>query len=426
MVRPNLKKAASSDNVFYSLVLAHVYFEYVRPASVFPFLSPFKLGGLLLLVSLFVWFKFRSKEIFKDSLVKLYCIGLLQMVIWVPLAVNNRMAFNNAFNLIYYLFGAILPLAALVNSESRLKHFFHHWVIINFLVALVTVRAGGKGTGGFLADENDVGLAMNMALPYAAYLFFSRENSKRRRWFYGLATAVILFAVVYSRSRGAMVGFFAVLLTMWLLSRNKMRNLAVATTVIILFGGVILSLLPPGYYERMLTAGDPNNSTRIERIYSWKIGWVMFTHNPIFGVGPGNYPYRVVDYQDLVERPRGRPPIPGRVAHSFYFTLLPELGIMGAGIFVWMSAILVSRMKTIYKFKQSDASDTLHTYGLIAKANIASLAAYLSAGAFITVNYYPCYWFLIGFALLLHRQFTSVPEVMPLLSRRRLSVSSSR
>lgn len=405
MVR--LKQIEGSSNRFYLIVLAHMYFEYVRPATVFPFLAPFKLGGILLLLSMLIWFFRCSKEALKDKQIKLYMIGLLQMVVWIPIAVNNYHAFNDAFNLIYYLTGAILPLIALTNSDARTKHFFHHWVIINFLVALATIRAGGTGTGGFLADENDVGLGMNVAFPYAIYLVFNPENSKGRRWFYGAASAAILFAIIYSRSRGAMVGFAAVLFTMWLLSAKKVRNLAISVVVVIFFGGVIISLLPQGYYQRMLTASDPNNSTRVERIYSWRIGWTMFTHNPIFGVGQGNYPYRVVEYQDYVERPKGRPPVAGRVAHSFYFTLLSELGLMGTIIFIWLSAMLVSRMRAIYRSK--DAIDPLtkklNFYGLIAKANVVSLAAYLSAGAFITVNYYPCYWFLVGFGVILHYRF---------------------
>lgn len=414
MVEPSLSKkalkAAATEKFYYLVVLAHLYFEYVRPATILPFLSPLKLGGVLQFASLLIWLSYCSKEGLKDKQVKVYLLGLLQMVIWVPFAVNNFHAFNNTFNLIFYLFAAILPLLALVNSDERAKHLFHHWIIINFIVAIFTIRAGGKGTGGFLADENDVGLAMNMVLPYALYFSFDTVISKKRRWFYRVVCLVVFFSIVYSRSRGALVGFAAVLFTMWLLSPRKIRNLGVFLGVVLLFGGLILSVLPAGYYDRMLTATDPNNSTRVERIYSWKIGWAMFTKNPIFGVGPGNFPYRVVYYQDLVERPKGRPPIPGRVAHSFYFTLLPELGLMGVAIFCMLTTTLVSRMRAIYKSNSAiePKSGKLNFYGLMAKANIVSLAAYLSAGAFITVNYYPCYWFLIGFGLILHYRFNAL------------------
>jgi len=406
--------ARPADQIFYLILVAHFYFEYVRPASVFPFLSPLKMGGILLFASILIWVFRCSKDALKDSMIKLYCLGLIQMLIWVPLARNNYYAFTNTSNLVYFLVGAILPLAALLNSGERVRHFFHHWTVINFIVALVTIREGGKGTGGFLADENDVGLAMNMALPYAVYLSFDSDITKRRRIFYWLCILVILFAIVYSRSRGALVGFAAVLLVMWLLSEKRIKHLSIGLLTTVLFGGIIVAMLPEGYSERMMTASDPNNSTRVERIYSWSIGWVMFRENPIFGVGPGNFPYHVIDYQDEVVRPKGRPPIAGRVAHSLYFTLLPELGLFGCMIFAFLVGSVVSRMRKIYKSKHARDSDgQLNNYGLIAKANVVSLAAYLSAGAFITVNYYPNFWFLIGFSVALYRQFfKSFPDAL--------------
>jgi len=221
VVNKKRRSEKPGDEIYFLILLAHIYFEYVRPATVFPFLSPFKLGGLLLLASVLIWLFRCSKDALRDPLIKVYCVGLAQMVVWVPLAVNNYHAFNHTMDLTYYLIGAILPLAALINTDDRLRRFFHHWVVINFLVALVTVRAGGKGTGGFLADENDVGLAMNMALPFAAYLCFLPDISRLRRWFYILASVTILFAIVYSKSRGALVGLVAVSTIMWLLSKKK-------------------------------------------------------------------------------------------------------------------------------------------------------------------------------------------------------------
>jgi|KBSSwiStaDraftv2_1062776.scaffolds.fasta_scaffold08222_7 O-antigen ligase len=416
VVNKKRRSEKPGDEIYFLILLAHIYFEYVRPATVFPFLSPFKLGGLLLLASVLIWLFRCSKDALRDPLIKVYCVGLAQMVVWVPLAVNNYHAFNHTMDLTYYLIGAILPLAALINTDDRLRRFFHHWVVINFLVALVTVRAGGKGTGGFLADENDVGLAMNMALPFAAYLCFLPDISRLRRWFYILASVTILFAIVYSKSRGALVGLVAVSTIMWLLSKKKVKNLAIAVSVALLFGGIVVSLLPAGYFERMQTASDPNNSTRVERIYSWQIGWEMFKHNPVFGVGPGNYPYRVVEYQDLVRRPSGRPPIPGRVAHSLYFTLFPELGLVGTLIFAYLSVGIVTRMRAIYKIPRKRvaiADQTPRDYQLIAKAIVVSLFAYLSAGAFITVNYYPCYWLLLGFAVILYRRYQAHTPAAP-------------
>ena len=76
----------------------------------------------------------------------------------------------------------------------------------------------------------------------------------------------------------------------------------------------------------------------------------MFLDNPILGVGQGNFPYVFQKYELKVtgsnEAFYGRS-VAGRQAHSIYFTMLPELGIIGTCIFIGMIINTLKDLKTI-------------------------------------------------------------------------------
>jgi O-antigen ligase len=402
--RSNDEDIAKSNRFALTVIIVHFYLEYVRPADMYTFLAPLRIGGIVLLWCIFIWVVRCSKTALKDNLIKLYALLLIEMALYVPFATNNYSAYQSVATLAFILIGGVLPVAALVNDYPKARRFFFHWIIINFILTIVVVKNGGIGTGSFLADENDVGLAIAMAFPYPLYLSFSRSYSTRTRVLLRGVVIIMMMAAVYTRSRGALVGMAAVWFAIWIMSSHRLRNIAIFVISACIFGGVVFSILPAGYVDRMTTASDPNNDTRVERLYSWHIAWVTYLHNPIFGVGPGNYPWHVVEYEKEVPRPRGQPSVAGRASHSFYFTVLPELGTFGAVIIGSMIFIIWRRMRHVIQLSKSGThgAEQAEWFSLLAKALLGSLVGFLSAGAFITVVYYPHLWFLVGFSLVVY------------------------
>ena len=68
-----------------------------------------------------------------------------------------------------------------------------------------------------------------------------------------------------------------------------------------------------------------------QRMFTWGIGWEMFLANPVFGVGQANFPWTIGEY--MGGRTWQTKSLAGRQAHSLYFTLLPELGLVGVMLF---------------------------------------------------------------------------------------------
>ena len=64
-----------------------------------------------------------------------------------------------------------------------------------------------------------------------------------------------------------------------------------------------------------------------------EIRLVLFFDNPVMGVGQGNYPWHVGEIEEEMGVQWQTRSLSGRAAHSLYFTLLPELGLIGTLIY---------------------------------------------------------------------------------------------
>ena len=245
-----------------------------------------------------------------------------------------------------------------------------------------------------------------MALPYPILLFAFPGLSKRTRFLLAVAGLILLVAVGVTGSRGAVVGLVAVILTLIALSRKPVRNALIVGTGALMTLTMLLRVLPSAYVERVESMSDPDNSTRVERLYSWSIGWQMYLANPVLGVGAGNYPW--TNHLYASRSPMFDPHkklLGGREAHSLYFTLISELGTVGALIYVAIIRLIYVRyrsMRDYCKTQRAPSEDALK-FELLFKAFLASCIGFLASGAFITVLYYAPFWHLIGMVAAAHR-----------------------
>jgi O-antigen ligase len=186
---------------------------------------------------------------------------------------------------------------------------------------------------------------------------------------------------------------------------------------------VIAVLVAPSTYwneVRSITEEGASKGTGAERVYTWNIGWQMFLDNPVMGVGQGNFPYVFRKYEVGTghgeEGYHGRS-VAGRAAHSIYFTMLPELGILGTSLFIGMVFNMLKDLKTIKSRAsgpirngpgpgpgEGSRSKKTRPVNPLANKNYAlalalegALVSYLVSGAFISVLYYPNFWILMGF-----------------------------
>ena len=405
-------KPAGVDAIFVVLV-SYFGFEYIRPQeSLFPFLSVLKIP-MLLTLTLFICFLKSDKSILKDKLVILTGLFIFEIGFSIVYALNSFSVWNVFFSMIIIMLAVILVMPTICNTRKKLYSFFKLWIVIHAVVALYSVFHAGHGPGGFLLDENDFALALNMVLPISIYLSMSSTISGSKRLYYQLISLFFIICIGLTNSRGGFLGLIAVFGLIWLFSDNRVKNLFKVLGISLILAFPVYKMIPQSYINEMSSIADTEDDTRLERIYSWTKGWEMFVDNPILGIGANNYPWNIFQYQmkDPEFDPQTMISLGGAPAHSMYFTLIPELGIIGIIIFSLILYQIFKKLNEIVSYSKGDNSreDDL----LLAKALIVSTVTFLVTGTFISVLYYPPFWYIVGFTLTMHSVFLpkeSVPK----------------
>ncbi|KEF32230.1 O-antigen polymerase family protein [Marinobacter nitratireducens] len=398
-IRPGGQKRLVSGG--FLLVIIYFIFEYLRVQdNVAPFMAAIKVPALITL-SLCVFFLRTEKEYLKDPIVLALLFFFIEIVSWVPFAKNNFYAFQTARNMFITLV-SVFALVASINSEDRLFYFLKFYSILLFIIAIWVLTHGGVGPGGFLQDENDVALVLVTGLPIVFYILIGSEDKVER--VLGLVIFVLVVsAVVASASRGGFLGLVSSLLFMLWSSRKRWRNIALVFFLSISVGGVFVALLPDDYVAEVKSIKNTNEGTANIRFLHWTTAIEIFKDNPVWGVGPNNYPWTSGDYLHLspyfVEGARFRS---GRQAHSLYFTLIPELGVVGISLFFFMTYKYFKRFRKLGR-SSTDLSHRKLNILAISKAMKAAMVGFLVTAAFISVLYYPVYWHLLGLSVVIFR-----------------------
>lgn len=399
--------------IVYTLLGLFFVLEYSRIPSIVPILGMIRIQMLVLLALVVCWFKFADRSEIKHPIVKWVAAFAFLCALSIFYTPNTRAAFNMMMNIITYLAAGILPLLAFVRTTDRLKWFLELFVYANTFIAYWALTHGGTGPGGFITDENDCALVLNVALPLAVAVANWPGQTKAKKWIFLGCAVLLTFGSIATLSRGGFLGLVAAAACGFYVSRQKMRIVMLALGMAVIFIPLAPVVLPEKYIDEVKSINDPSDGTRQNRIYFWKLGWMMFKANPVLGVGAGNYPWTVADYERRLpaeERFRGRFS-GGRPSHSLYFTLLPELGTVGVIVFGAIATHVLRsglsrRQRTGAKRKrgrkggepESQLTPDQQRCDLVGRAIVCSCMAFLASGAFISVLYYPSFWHLAGIA----------------------------
>lgn len=366
---------------WFFFALLFLIIDYGRPQDIMPigFIRPAMIVDLIL-----IYYIVTTKDIFKliaSNQIRMVWYFIALTAIYVPFAVNNFYAYNTTKTMLLYM-PYILSIVVCVDSVQRLKKLIFIMNILLIYVSLYGVTHLGMGSGNYFGDENDLSLFINMLLPFCYFLFIY-EKSIYLKIFYAAGLMSGLMGVVISFSRGGFVGLLAVGFVIWLVSPKKILSIVLLS----LLGIAVLLFSGDAYITEMKTITDSNDGTANTRMLSWRAGWDMFLDNP-FGVGGNNFQVRFSEYQSD-EFTRG---MWGRVAHSLWFTLIPELGIIGIIIYF---RLLRYNLKDIFFVKSINCGGNRDLVFLrtISISLLASLAGYFASGTFLSVLYYPHFWY---------------------------------
>ncbi len=322
-----------------------------------------------------------------------YILIFLAVMAWnIPWAVNNRYAYNGFRDFGLMVVGGVLPLALLPKGLDGVRRLFSAYVILHIPAAIHGLLYSGRGPGGWMGDENDLALALNVAIAIAVYLLME-TSSRPWKLVYMFAIGTMVSAVVASNSRGGFVGLLVVGVYLIVFGPHRKAIGVLALTAVI----GLMAFAPASYWEEVssIATASEVGDTGEKRLYYWGIAWDMFVDHPITGVGTTNYGVRAPEYQDP-DRVGWKTHMWGRVAHSLYFTLLPEQGIIGTFVFfamIFWTYRVQGRLRA--DWRDTDDPDA-RSAALIGSGGTAGIFAVLATGAFLSVLYYPPLWILVA------------------------------
>lgn len=247
-----------------------------------------------------------------------------------------------------------------------------------FKGGIFTIRTGGGGRvwgpGGFIEGNNELAVALIMAIPLMNYL----RMVATRPWIrLGMLVLMLLttVSVLGSNSRGALLAVSAMGLFMWIRSERK-----VAAGILI--GAIAIGLvtfMPSSWELRMSTIGaDELDNSAMGRIDAWKMT-INLAGRHFFGggfeiYGPAIYAMFAPDSTHL------------QGAHSIYFSVLGEHGYVGLFLFLTIWALAFRTAGQIRRDAKK-RGETLWLHHLAGMCQV-SLIGYLVGGAFLALAYF--------------------------------------
>lgn len=323
------------------------------------------LGELMLLFSVFSAFIFikqpfafkqsySRKEVvtflnFSVTVFLLYCIGSLYGIITNKIEWGSTMHNFSAF--FFYTF-VILFLLNAVDFEARdytflLKTIATSSGILFILFSILFLLGSSSFLGidlffelrfsGFALNPNQLAF-MCIPIPFLAIRFFLNENSKAgKAWFFCVLIAS-LFIGFLTLSDALIVSWIMAITYLFanyiffdfnsLSQKAKILRLSIVIGVFILFALAISFVLQ---FASSIYGDTPSNSQGSDRFLYWVNALKVWTHSPLFGLGPGSY--------------SGGVPYGGEEAHNTFLDWLVSVGIIGLAYFLFILANKIFKLQ---------------------------------------------------------------------------------
>lgn len=313
--------------------------EFIPPGTAIDFLPRILAGS-----SLISWLIYRVRKGNLKIVLNLPCLILLAFV--VTLGISAAIAFN-PFDSLDFLANAFIPIAVtffiLLNSISdvgSIKTFRGALILSVVAVVLKAIYLTGEMSGGssegsrlssvgMWSNANDIAALIVLVIPLAIVPALWKGRDALSVLGAITLSAILLWGLWLSQSRGALLAM-AVGVTVGLLMRYR---LSVRTLLYLAFAGIVPLVLYLGISRE---SSDLQGSSEL-RLNYLITGVKMLRQNPIFGVGPGNYPLLFEQFTSRFDE-WGQ-----RTAHSTWILAMSEGGLLGLALIACFFAVILKR-----------------------------------------------------------------------------------
>ena len=396
----------SRPTLAYRALVVFTFLYYARPEDLIPGLQSIpvgKISGGVALVGLIASLA-RSKIKTKLPLeMKLLLAMFAQMCLSIPFAYWRGGAFDTVFNKFSKAVLTALLVILIVESIQQLRTllFIQAASVAIATTLSVIIHPGGgyrlQGVlGGILENPND--LAINIAINWPlglAFLFCAKGPIKKGLWALGMLGMLYGVICTYSRS-GMMALILCLLVCLWEFGVRAKRFHVLALAGILAVIGVGVAISTPRYVLQMRSIFEGDIKGARDR-GSWEARHEILNqsidlaiHNPMFGVGPGNFPSVTQSWV---------------VAHNTFTELAAEAGFPALLLFLIILGLAFRNLRRARRMGHRKGGEIQ----VFASAMWASLAAYMLGAAFSSTEYNLFVYFMVAYTSVLYRLSQTVP-----------------
>ncbi len=387
-----------TESTVYLIVLLYLFFEYVRPQSLYPAIDIIPYGKIIISMCLILYLlqKKRNDVSNTANILMVLFLSVILMSSFFALSLELSMSYWSdfiAWMLVYYL------ITNIVNTEKRFLIFILLFLLCSFKMAQFSTRgwiAGGRGYStygfgggpGWFHNSGEFGIQMCIFFPLAFYFYLSLKNlwPKWKKIMFSLIPITGFLGLITSSNRGSLVGGAAVVFWMFLKSRYRVKALC----GLLLVGVLAFKLVPAEQITRFQEAGE--DKTSVSRLDNWKKGLKMAEMYPVFGVGYKNW--QVADREIFDGN--------GLLSHNIFVECLSELGYVGLTVFVLLIYSTFSNNHQTRKIALKNELNENKFIYYMAHGLDAALIGYLVSGFFVTVLFYPYFWINLSMTVALN------------------------
>lgn len=279
-------------------------------------------------------------------------IGLGVLFIWsliVALMNNSILSFGAAFLLFLYFvmsvsIGNYFVSRNKINKALKYVSYFTMIAAINGLLEKVIASFNGDNhfrVYSYFGNPNMAGAWFASCIFVIFYLKRINKAKKQNR-IYNLGILLLLIALAYTESTGAIIAFVVALVSYVLVKRFK--NLKRIIIALFSIGGIV-GVLAVVQQTKIIRFGinEVINSFN-SRVDIWKGAYKMFLEKPLTGWGllgtlqhGGEY---MTEYGNTIH------------AHNLWLTLLVSVGIIGLLVYLFIKVRLFKDIRKLYKKKE--------------------------------------------------------------------------
>jgi hypothetical protein len=254
--------------------------------------------------------------------------------------------------------------------------------------------------GGPVGGPNRFAQILLTMLPLAVSLLWI-ERKRDARLLAALTSGLILAGILLTYSRGGSVALVALVWLLFVFGYLRVRQILVGAVVT----GLLVMAVAPGYIgriqsmiglERFVSEAavekKQGDSAIRGRLTEMLAALNVFLDHPVVGVGPGQFsPFYSVEYMQNPEiQFRHREDV--RRAHTLYFEMAAETGILGLTLFLTIAGIVLVRLDRLRRKLRLRRPELSH----VAAAFYASLAMYFVTAVFLHFSYQRYYWIALA------------------------------